>query len=108
MSTSTTEHYEELLAAAELSASERYHVLAEERRRIVCNVLAEEEAPISVRRLAADVADRENDQSTTTRSVEISLHHVHLPKLASAGIVDYDADVRRVEAVQATPAERTD
>lgn len=139
MSTSTSENYEELLAAAELSESECYRVLSVERRRVVCDVLADQAKAISVDRLATVVAERETstddtecetaadaecetatdnaeyetsadspdreagrDESPSSRSVEIALHHVHLPKLAAAGIVDYDEETRRVEAAAGT------
>lgn len=37
--------------------------------------------------------------------VRVALHHVHLPRLAAAGLVTYDADGQRVELATLTAAE---
>lgn len=100
MSTSATENYEKLLAAAELTDSERCHLLSSKRRRIVCNVLAEEDAPIGFEELATTVFAREN-AAESGGDVKIALHHVHLPKLDAAGVIDYDVDARQISVNQA-------
>lgn len=84
-----------------LSEDERNRLLASERRRVTLDVLADRTAPVSLRDLAAAVAAHEADVRTDDEAVErvaITLHHVHLPKLAALGVVDYDADEARVES----------
>lgn len=109
MSTSTTENYEKLLAAAELSESERHSLLSAARRRIVCDVLANEGASITFEKLAEAVAAREREESkpATEDEVRIALHHIHLPKLASAGVIDYDAETKQIETDHASLGQLT-
>lgn len=74
-----------------------------ERRRIVLATLAGRAQQVSLADLAATVVEHERHARPTAAAdealtrVESSLHHVHLPKLAAAGVVDYDADRRLVE-----------
>lgn len=72
-------------------------LLSDARRRHVLEVLAERDSRILLRDLAAAVASREgetqpdDDSPATTHEIAAGLHHVHLPKLDRAGVVDYDA-----------------
>ena len=77
--------------------------LANERRRTILSVLAEERTPMGVPTLARAVAERDSDAdgSSAEERVErahISLYHVDLPKLDAVGVVDYDRDRGTVEA----------
>jgi hypothetical protein len=85
----------------QLSDSEYYQILSSDRRRTTLNVLAEETAPVELEALAASVATQENDADTvsdaTIKQVASTLHHIHLPKLADFGVVDYDANATRIE-----------
>lgn len=72
--------------------------LADERRRTVLVVL-EERGSISRRGLASAVAEREVPGEPKPDAVEevlIALHHVHLPRLAAAGLLEYDSETERV------------
>ncbi|WP_225335237.1 DUF7344 domain-containing protein [Halomicrobium urmianum] len=59
--------------------------LADQRRRDALVVLASEEE-LSRDRLAEVLAARDQDD------LALQLHHVHLPKLDDAGLIDYDPD----------------
>lgn len=66
-----------------------------ERRRDVLSVLESKEESVRRDVLAHEIAAREaNGQSwaDAVDSVRTELHHVHLPKLEGAGLVEYDAD----------------
>lgn len=80
-----------------------FDALANERRRVVLDSLAEAEPPVRVDDLARRVAARERrgdragepgrgPPEGAVRRVHVSLHHTHLPKLAEAGLLDYDPD----------------
>jgi hypothetical protein len=66
-----------------------------ERRRAALSVLESRDGPQERADLACGVAAREADGEPTTgavEEVEVALHHVHLPKLDRAGLLEYDAD----------------
>jgi len=76
--------------------------LADERRRIALSVLSAADGTVDRERLAASVAAREECVSETevpprdAKDVLLSLHHVHLPKLDEAGLVEYDHEAEEV------------
>lgn len=78
----------------------RYRVVVVDRRRVACDVLAEsDEDTLSLEALAEAVTRRENDVSEAGDGdwqVATTLHHLHLPLLASAGVLEYDAARKRV------------
>lgn len=74
----------------DLSRSERYRLLASERRRDAISELAGASAPVELEDLAAHLA---NGDEAETR---IELHHVHLPMMAEMGILEYDHERTRV------------
>jgi len=86
---------------ADLSRDERFELLAAERRRLALAVLSERDAPLGLDDLATAVATRQSDDGAPENEVidrtAVSLHHVHLPRLGDADVVDYDAGARRVD-----------
>jgi DNA-binding transcriptional ArsR family regulator len=87
-------------------------VLAHPRRRQLVSFLSEHASPTGLRDLAtaftdfervdtdddeSPVTSREFSSSPATASLVVSLHHVHLPKLAAHGLVEYDFDSRTVD-----------
>lgn len=60
--------------------------LSAARRRRVLAVLDDRDAPLELGALAGAVAERESD--TEASDVATALHHVHLPKLEAAGLVE--------------------
>lgn len=72
-------------------------------RRIVLAVLAEEQRSLTVNDLTKTILKYNHQTPVTEVSAEVitqirsSLHHRHLPKLASAGVIDYDTERHRVE-----------
>jgi len=72
----------------ELSTDTVLHLLADERRRSVLNHLMENgEKAVEIEDLVAATTDTEE----SSEQVSIELHHVHLPRLAEEGIIDFDA-----------------
>lgn len=75
-----------------------FALLRDRRRRAALHVLAARTAPVALADLAAAVAARE---AADADAVAEALHHVHLPKLADAGVVDYD-EADRIAALART------
>jgi len=94
----------ELPAVTGLSDSKRYELLANDRRRHTLDVLADRDLPLTLDEIAEAVAAREVDATDsrpgTLKDVKITLHHVHLPKLAEADVVDYDPTFHRITEYQ--------
>lgn len=67
--------------------------LANERRRLTLRVLKDRDVPMARADLAREIAAYEIDEEADPETVAdllASLHHVHLPKLEDAGLVEYD------------------
>lgn len=75
--------------------------LSDGRRRLVCHVLADGGGPTPFDDLIDAVVARERptdgSPSADRETVAVDLRHVQLPKLADAGIVEYDVDGGIVE-----------
>lgn len=84
-----------------LPASERYRLLAADRRRLALDILAGQTTPVELEELAAGIAAREDESTSvdeeTLERVAITLHHTHLPKLAEAGVLDYDPESHQID-----------
>ncbi|MDS0284618.1 DUF7344 domain-containing protein [Haloarcula onubensis] len=85
-----------------LDETTRHRLLADEQRRVIVETLRtaspsgeitlEELAARLVRATARDGGEAVDDRRTLSRR----LHHVHLPVLADAGLLEYDAETRQV------------
>jgi len=78
--------------------------LGDDDRRNALRVLADSGDTFSVDGLAAAIrtGDRSAESGRSGPSaLSVSLYHVHLPKLAAAGLVDYDRGAREVAATGA-------
>ncbi|MDQ2052488.1 hypothetical protein RBH26_18655 [Natronolimnohabitans sp. A-GB9] len=88
----------------DLEPDEIFHILQTSRRRRVLEHLEGGDEPVTVRTLAERIAARENDTtvenltSDQRQRVYISLYQTHLPKLDTAGVVDYDKNRGTVES----------
>ena len=79
-------------------------ILSDRRRREILSVLAESRGQLELEELAGLLTPEEREDSVEEDDeMRISLHHVHLPKLANAGIVEYDPE-RRTIVYEGLPA----
>ena len=62
------------------------------------DVLAGRTAPVDLEDLAARIAGGEDAAAASAEQVAVQLHHAHLPKLAAAGIIDYDPETKRINS----------
>lgn len=79
-----------------LAPDEIFHLLQTNRRRDAMRYLHDSDGPVRMRDLAEQVAAWENDTtvraltSTQRQRVYIPLYQTHLPKLAEAGVIEYN------------------
>lgn len=86
-----------------------YDALSSSRRRDVVRLLDDADTALSLRDLAEAVAEREGDaDDERIKRVQASLYHVHVPKLADAGIVRYRQESDRVRLTQAVTFDAID
>lgn len=87
---------------ATLSKDVAYDLVTERQRRVLIDVLLAGANERTVDELTDAVAAREHDvgtseiDETTRKRVSVSLLHRHLPKLADAGVVDFEFDTETV------------
>jgi len=94
----------------ELDAGQIHDILRNDRRRLAIKCLREMGGRLTVRDLSEEVATRETGESPAPRdkrrSVYVSLHQTHLPKMDELGIVaDDDGDEKRVRLEHIETAE---
>lgn len=82
-----------------------FALLTHRRRRRVLAVLRDAEEPSTLEEVAAELARRSRGDPGREHleRVRLSLHHWHLPKLAAAGVVDYDPGERTVSLSERPP-----
>lgn len=81
---------------------ETFDVLAHSHRRYVLYYLRTNGEGVALDTLAAMLANElegpsATGTSDTTEHIEVTLRHTHLPKLADAGLITFDADTNSVE-----------
>lgn len=86
--------------ARRTTTDELLALLADSCRRRVLEVLldANPDGRLTLEELSTRVDD-ETVGDETLCALTVALHHRHLPKLAEAGLVEYDPDTRTVEPV---------
>ncbi|AFZ73074.1 DUF7344 domain-containing protein [Natronobacterium gregoryi] len=98
------QYFREQQYVAELPIVDIGEFLRHDRRRVLVDVLAAADGQLSADELAETITTTELetppaelDQDDHVRDVYVSLVHVHLPKLAEMGVVEFDSDDEVVE-----------
>ena len=93
---------------SDLSKTEIFDVLRNQRRRFVLQYLKRRETPVELGPLATQVAAWEYDTtveevtSAQRKRVYTTLQQTHLPKMDEAGIVEYDSSRGTIRSTEAT------
>ncbi|MFD1647685.1 DUF7344 domain-containing protein [Haloarchaeobius litoreus] len=79
-----------------------FDLLTHPSRRYVLYLLTTESEVMDIETLAAALANWDEgqspvDESDNSASIEVALHHTHLPKLAEADLITYDVDTGIIE-----------
>lgn len=86
----------------ELDAEDRHYLLSNPARRAVLFVLADRTSSMDLTDLASEVSRTNGDDAVDcdvdadSGDLEIVLHHNHLPRLADAGLLEYDPSAHDV------------
>ncbi|RQG91611.1 ArsR family transcriptional regulator [Natrarchaeobius halalkaliphilus] len=85
-----------------LAESEVFHILGNDRRRAIVQLLARETGQVDVSDIATEIASRESDSSSVPsnlyKSVYVSLQQTHLPQLEEDAVIEYDSDAKTITA----------
>lgn len=77
----------------DLTATDIFPLLADDRRRYVLHCLSQHVGSVSLGELAEQLALREDDPTYDHyERILTSLHHCHLPKLVDGGLVHYHVE----------------
>ncbi len=83
-----------------LAESEVFHILGNDRRRAIVQLLAQEPGQVGVSDIATEIAASESDTTPVPnnlyKSVYVSLQQTHLPQLEEDGIIEYDSDAKTI------------
>jgi hypothetical protein len=80
-----------------------YKLLADHRRRVLLQCLRNTEDSLSISALVTELTQRDGrEPSERDVEAEIAIHHIHLPKLADAGVIEYDQSAQQA-AYSASP-----
>ncbi|WP_436908961.1 DUF7344 domain-containing protein [Halosimplex marinum] len=90
------------MAQSTEAVSNTFCILSNPVRRYVLDYLDEQETPVSLDRLATRVVawhtegDPDAVDDATLTEIRTALYHVHLPKFAEAGYIEWDVDSRTI------------
>ena len=84
-----------------LEESEVFHILGNDRRRAIVQLLADHDHRIDVSDVATDIAETESDAQSVPnnlyKSVYVSLQQTHLPQLEEDAVIEYDPESKTIE-----------
>ena len=84
-----------------LEESEVFHILGNDRRRAIVQLLAAESGQVDVSDVASEIAATETDTTPVPnnlyKSVYVSLQQTHLPQLQEDAVIEYDSDAKTIQ-----------
>ncbi|ELZ80878.1 hypothetical protein KU306_03985 [Haloferax larsenii] len=79
------------------STDELFDILGDHRRRAIIAELGSQTSPVTLFGLAGALSQRDpSHRGLVDEELVVVLHHVHLPKLDRAGLVEYDPSLQLV------------
>lgn len=92
-----------------IETANMFDALSHPRRLRAIRVLDDFDASLALKDLAVETVRSERSESQEevdteqAEAVHIALHHCHVPKLADAGLVEYDNTEKRVAIAESAP-----
>lgn len=90
----------------DLSHDTIFTLLSHRHRRVVLDLLLAQNRALTLRDLRNEIVEREHDTEITevddeqAKQTLVTLHHIHIPKLAEADVVTYDQERMIVEPTE--------
>ncbi|ELY95304.1 hypothetical protein C482_16703 [Natrialba chahannaoensis JCM 10990] len=85
-----------------LAESEVFHILGNDRRRAIVQLLARQSGHVDVSDVATEIAATESDTTPVPnnlyKSVYVSLQQTHLPQLEEDAVIEYDSDAKTIQS----------
>ncbi|WP_254769426.1 helix-turn-helix domain-containing protein [Salinilacihabitans rarus] len=86
--------------SGQLEESEVFHILGNDRRRAIVQILAERRNHVGVSDVATEIASQESDSTPVPnnlyKSVYVSLQQTHLPQLEEDDVIEYDPEGKTI------------
>ena len=83
-----------------LAESDVFHILGNDRRRAIVQILENQTGQVDVSDVATEIASNESETSPVPnnlyKSVYVSLQQTHLPQLEEDGVIEYDSDAKKI------------
>lgn len=106
-------NWKESLGKDDFPVEMLFEVLADPQRRHLLTLLMTTTEPVSINKLSTQLAAHTQTRQTPTiessaqgneeQRRQIRLHHVHLPKLADHGLIEYDSTAQTVSPTISPP-----
>ena len=84
-----------------LAESEIFHILGNDRRRAIVQLLADHPERVDVSDVATTIAESETDTTPVPnnlyKSVYVSLQQTHLPQLEEDAVIQYDPEAKTIQ-----------
>lgn len=84
-----------------LAESEVFHILGNDRRRAIVQLLAHQSGQVDVSDIATEIAATESETTSVPnnlyKSVYVSLQQTHLPQLEEDAVIEYDSDTKTIQ-----------
>jgi len=83
-----------------LAESDVFHILGNDRRRAIVQLLATTSGTVDVSDVASEIAETEADTTPVPnnlyKSVYVSLQQTHLPQLQEEDVIEYDSEAKTI------------
>lgn len=92
----------------ELTQDEVFDLLSNARRRFILSYLQQADGPVDIFELATEIGAVENDipveevSDKQEKRLYVSIYQTHIPKLESAGLIEYDSDSGKLRLLDRT------
>lgn len=94
-----------MVAKTKMGVNKMFRLLSHPHRRHILYHLTQEPGTIDIDTLSALLVNQDDghpgqSRNTSSDTIKVELHHMHLPKLVNSGIITFDADTGLIELIE--------